>query len=92
MYKQYKLGWIEVITGCMFAGKTEEIIKRIKDEGVEIIIYEPTLKVKEFYGCKVENNFKKFSQYSDIIIANRYETVLDTVKDKVYTRDLFARD
>ena len=68
------------------------IIKRLKEEGVEVIIYESTLKEKEFNGCKVENDFEKFSKCSDVIIANRYEASLDSVKEKVYTRDLFARD
>lgn len=74
------------------ASAIQGIIERLKDEGVEIIIYEPTLKEIEFNGCKVENNFEKFSNLSDVIIANRYEASLDSVKDKVYTRDLFARD
>ena len=68
------------------------IIKRLKEEGVEVINYESTLKEKEFNGCKVENDFEKFSKCSDVIIANRYEASLDSVKEKVYTRDLFARD
>lgn len=74
------------------ASAIQGIIERLKNEDVKIIIYEPTLKENEFNGCEVENDFEKFSKYSDIIIANRYETVLDSVKDKVYTRDLFARD
>ena len=74
------------------ASAIQEIIERLKLEGVDIIIYEPTLKEIEFNGCKVENDFEKFSKSSDIIIANRYESSLDSVKDKLYTRDLFARD
>lgn len=74
------------------ASAIQEIIERLKLEGVDIIIYEPTLKEIEFNGCKVENDFEKFSKSSDVIIANRYESSLDSVKDKVYTRDLFARD
>ena len=68
------------------------VIDNLKEEGVEIIIYEPTLKDKEFAGCKVVNDFKKFSEKSDVIVANRYEDALFDVKDKVYTRDLFSRD
>lgn len=74
------------------ASAIQEIIERLKDEGVEVIIYEPTLKEIEFNGCKVENDFQIFSKSSDVIIANRYESLLDHVKDKVYTRDLFSRD
>lgn len=74
------------------ASAIQEIIERLKNEDVEVIIYEPTLKNAEFNGCSVENDFQKFSEYSDVIIANRYESILDSVKDKVYTRDLFTRD
>lgn len=68
------------------------VIESLKEEGVEIIIYEPTLKDTEFAGCKVVKDFNKFSKKSDVIIANRYEDMLFDVKDKVYTRDLFSRD
>ena len=68
------------------------VIDNLKEEGVDIIIYEPTLKDKEFSGCKVVNDFNKFAKKSDVIIANRYEDTLFEVKDKVYTRDLFSRD
>ena len=68
------------------------VIENLKEEGVKICIYEPTLKDKEFAGCKVVNDFKKFADNSDVIIANRYEDKLFDVKDKLYTRDLFSRD
>ena len=68
------------------------VIERLKEKEIEIIIYEPTLKEKEFNGCKVINDFNKFSQKSDVIVANRYEDQLFNVKDKVYTRDLYSRD
>ncbi len=68
------------------------VIDSLKEEDVEIIIYEPTLKAEEFSGCKVVNDFEKFSKEADVIIANRYEDILFDVKDKVYTRDLFRRD
>ena len=68
------------------------IIEKLKEEDVEIIIYEPTLKEKVFNGCKVENDFKKFSKKSDVILANRMDDELFCVKDKVYTRDLYSRD
>jgi len=75
------------------ASAIQEIIDRLKDEDVEIIIYEPTFKEKEFNGCKVVNDFAKFSKKSDVILANRYEDdMLFEVKDKVYTRDLYSRD
>ena len=70
----------------------QEIIERLKLENVEVIIYEPTLKSSEFNGCKVINDFEKFSCDSDVILANRFEEVLENVKEKVYTRDLFSRD
>ena len=74
------------------ASAIQEIIERLKLENVEVIIYEPTLKTPEFNGCKVVNNFEKFSCDSDVILANRFEEALEKVKDKVYTRDLFSRD
>ena len=74
------------------ASAIQEIIDRLKDEGVDILIYEPTLKDKTFHGCKVVHDFEKFAKKSDVILANRLEDTLNTVKDKVYTRDLYSRD
>lgn len=70
----------------------QDIIKNLKAENQTIIIYEPTLNKEEFYGCKIINNFEEFKKMSSLIMANRLSENLIDVKDKVYTRDLFARD
>jgi len=75
------------------ASAIQDIIKHLKANAVNIIIYEPTLEDgSEFVGNKVVNDMSKFKTQSDVILANRFDAVLDDVAEKVYTRDLFKRD
>ena len=68
------------------------VINRLKAQGIAVIIYEPTLKAKSFNGCLAVKDFETFKRISDVILANRWESDLEEVKDKVYTRDIFQCD
>ena len=74
------------------ASAIQGVMKRIKANGVEAIIYEPTLNEQEFYNSKVIQDFNEFKTLSDVILVNRYDDSLNDVLGKIYTRDLCSRD
>ena len=70
----------------------QDVIKKIKEQDIKIIIYEPSINENDFLENKVVNNLNEFKRISDIIITNRYDNILSDVNDKIYTRDIYNRD
>ncbi len=74
------------------ASSIQGIMKRIKAEGIEVVIYEPELEENEFFNSRVMTNLNEFKQISDVIVANRLSDDIQDIVEKVVTRDLFGKD